>query len=108
MAQNGLLGYTLPSFSFRQWEHLSSQAAGALSPKEIEKTYVVHADLRAIGDMYTRVVTIPPEEMTKYTEGHGSTTRFWYNYFAGNRVSLFERLQQAVRRVLDAGNPVEM
>jgi hypothetical protein len=107
MAQNELLGYTLPSFSFRQWEHLSSQAAGALSPKEIEKTYAVHADLRAIGDMYVKIVTIPPEEMKGYTSG-GSGERFWYNYFAGNRVGQFERLQQAVRRVLDAGNPVEL
>jgi hypothetical protein len=107
MAQNGLLGYTLPTFGFRQWEHLSSQAVGALSPKEIEKTYAVHADLRAISDMYAKLVTIPPEEMKDYTSG-GSGERFWYNYFAGNRVGLFERLQQAVQRMLDAGNPVEM
>ncbi len=105
MAQNGLLGYTLPAFSFRQWEHLSSQAAGALSPREIEKTYAVHADLRALGDMYARLVTIPPEEMKGYISG-GSQERFWYNYFAGNRVGLFERLQQAIQRVLDAGNPL--
>jgi hypothetical protein len=43
----------------------------------------------------------------QYTGG-GSGERFWYNYFAGNRVGQFERLQQTVRRVLDAGNPVEL
>jgi len=108
MAQNGLLGYTLPAFGFRQWEHLSSQAVGALSPKEIEQTYAVHAALRAIGDMYAKLVTIPPEEMKDYTSGGSSMSHFWYNYFAGNRVGLFERLQQAVRRVLDTGNPVQL
>lgn len=106
MAENGLLGYPLPAWSFRQWEHLSSQSVGALSSKEAEKIYALHADLRAIDNLYAKVVTIPPEEKDEYTHG-GSGQRFWYNYFAGRRVGLFERLQQAVGRVLDAGNPLE-
>jgi hypothetical protein len=106
MAESGLLGYSLPAWSARQWEHLSSQAVGALSPQEITKTYALYADLRALGDLYTQLLTIPPEEKDEYTHG-GSGQRFWYNYFAGRRVGLFERLRQTVQRVLDAGVPLE-
>ncbi len=105
MAENGLLGYPLPAWSLRQWERLSSYAVGALSPKEIEKVYALQADLRAIDNLYAKLVVIPPEERKEYESGSGA--RFWFNYFAGRRVGLFSRLQQTVQRVLDGGNPLE-
>jgi hypothetical protein len=105
MAENGLVGYALPAWSFQQWEHLSAKAAGALSPEEIEKVYALYADLRAFDTLGTKLVTIPPDEMKEYQSG-GSLSRFWYNYFAGRRVDLFQRIQQTVQRVLDGGNPL--
>jgi hypothetical protein len=106
MAQNGLLGYTLPEPSLTQWTHLSAQAVGALSPEEVAKVYAFYADLRAVGPLYTQLVTIEPLERDEYAHG-GSAQRFWYNYFAGRRVTLFVRLEQTVRRVLEGDAPLK-
>jgi hypothetical protein len=104
MAENGLLGYPLPAWSLQQWERLSARAAGALSPKEIERVYALYADLRALDALYPQLVTIPPQELKEYESG--SSARFWYNSFAGRRVGLFQRLHQTVQRVLDGDHPL--
>jgi hypothetical protein len=105
MAQNGLLGYSLPHWSSARWQTFPPQALAILSGAEIERVYRCYSDLGGISDLYTKVVTIPPEEMKEYTQG-GSGSRFWYNYFAGNHVGAFRRLDALVSRVLSAGDPL--
>jgi hypothetical protein len=101
MAQNGLLGYTAPSWSVARWERLAPQTAGALDKRDIFSLTRVYAGLQEIGDLYGQILTIPDDERAILDH-----ERFWYNRFAGNRIRFFERLQRQVTETLSLGNPI--
>jgi len=105
MAAHGLLGYSLPRLGDVRWKKLPPQALAVLGEREVEKAYALYRDLDAIAALYAQLVTLSPEEEKEYAGG-GSAGRFWYNYFAGRHIRSFERLDEIVRRVLGAGNPL--
>jgi hypothetical protein len=102
IAQNGLLGYTVPRWSAVRWERLAPQTAGALDERDIFSLTRVYAGLQAITDLYGQILTIPDDERALLDR-----ERFWYNRFAGNRIRFFERLQRQVTETLALGNPLE-
>lgn len=97
MAYGGMLGYTLPEWSFVRWERFPPQAFGALRTKEVADLDVLYRELRAITEMYAKLVTFSPEERDELNHD-----RFWYNRFAGWRAPAFERLAQVVGHALSA------
>lgn len=96
MTEHGLLSYTLPEWSFVRWDAFAPESFGALTSEELVKLDSAFRDLRAVTDMYTRMVTLTPQEQ-EYV-----FTRFGYNQFAGWRTPAFERLAVVVDRVLNA------
>jgi hypothetical protein len=97
MANGGMLGYTLPEWSFVRWERFPPQAFGALRTKAVAELDVLYRELRAITEMYAKLVTFSPEERDELNHD-----RFWYNRFAGWRAPAFERLAQVVGHALSA------
>jgi hypothetical protein len=102
MAQNGLLGYTVPRWSAMRWERLAPQTAGALDQRDIFSLTRVYNGLQEISDLYGQILTIPDDERAILDHD-----RFWYNRFAGNRIRFFERLQRQVTETLSLGNPLD-
>lgn len=96
MTENGLLGYTLPDWSFVRWDAFAPESFGALTSAELVKLDSAYRDLRAITDMYAQFVALTPKEWEQVS------TRFGYNDFAAWRAPAFERLAQVVHRVLSA------
>lgn len=96
MADAGWLGYTLPELPSVRWDHFPPDALAALSRKQALEIDALYRDLRAVTDLYAKMMRIEPEERELLQN------RFWYNHFAGNRVERFQRLAPVVRRALDA------
>jgi hypothetical protein len=96
MADAGWLGYTPPELPSVRWDHFPPDALAALSRKQALEIDALYRDLRAVTDLYARMMRIEPEERELLQN------RFWYNYFADNRVERFQRLAPVVHRALDA------
>jgi hypothetical protein len=62
MAYGGMIGYTLPEWSFVRWERFPPQAFGALRTKEVAELDMLYRELRAITEMYAKLVTFSPDE----------------------------------------------
>jgi hypothetical protein len=102
MAQNGLLGYTVPRWSVARWERLAPETMGALDKGDIFSLTRVYNGLQEVADLYGQLLTIPDDERAILDH-----ERFWYNRFAANRIRFFERLQKQITETLALGNPLE-
>lgn len=105
LAANGLLGYTLPHWSFTRWQRLEPKTYAAFTEKEIVGIDQMNRALESITDLYTALVTLTPgdkAELAKNMDG-----RFWMNDFADWRVSTYEKLTAAVQQVLNKLNPLD-
>lgn len=101
MAAGGLLGQTLPHWSFVRWERIPSEALGSLDAKGVAELDRIYRDLRDVTDLYTQLITLFPDERALLDRD-----RFWYNHYAGMRLSTFTRLRTVVERVLTAHHPL--
>ncbi len=99
MAYGGLLEHPAPRWSFARWESSESDTLAALNAKEVEQLEQINLDLRAFTDLYTRIITLSPQEQTQISSG-GSSQRFWAGYFANWRQDQFTRLNQMANRIL--------
>ena len=100
MAAGGLLGQTLPHWSFLRWETATPEAIGALDKKDVEKIDQIYRNLRTVTDLFTQLVTLQPDERAQL-EG----TRFWANRYADMRSGTFDRLGQVVESVISTKSP---
>ena len=101
MAAGGLLGQTLPHWSFLRWETATPEAIGALDKKDVEKIDQIYRNLRTVTDLFTQLVTLEPEERAQLEHD-----RFWANRYADMRSGTFERLGKVVDSVLFANPPL--
>jgi hypothetical protein len=104
MAQNGFLAYALPEWSYVRWEEANPTWLAGLTAKEIAQIDQIYRDLKQIRTLYTRLVTISPQEQEMMS--HGSSARFWYNTYANMRSGIFPLLDETVRRVLAQRDPL--
>jgi len=104
MAQNGFLAYALPEWSYVRWEAPSPHWLAGLNEKEIAQLDQLYRDLKQIRTLYTRLVTISPQEQEMMS--HGSSARFWYNTYANMRSGIFPLLNETVQRVLTQRDPL--
>lgn len=105
MAENGLLGYSLPHWSLARWQRLEAITFPGFTADELTAIDQINRGLESIVDIYTQLVTLTPEEQAQI-DGGGSVGRFWATYYAGWRDLTFTRLTQAVNQVLDAPQPI--
>lgn len=104
MAENGLLSYPLPHWSLARWQRLEAITFPGFTAAELTAVEQINRGLESIVDIYTKLVTLTPEEKAQI-EGGGSVGRFWPSYYATWRDLTFTRLTQAVNQVLDAPLP---
>jgi len=95
LAEQGLLGYTLPPWSSIRWDAFSAENFGALLPKELFALDRAYRDLRDFGEAYAKLLVIPAQEQEVL-----SGDRFWPSRFAEPRAGEFDRLTQTVARLL--------
>ena len=95
MAEKGFLTYPLPHWNFTRWNHAQPIWLAALDGKEVVQIDQFYRDLQLIQDLYTRTITLTPEETEVLKE------RFWANRFGGMRDLLFDRLAKVVERTLN-------
>jgi hypothetical protein len=104
LAANGLLGYTLPHWSFARWARMEAETYAAFTEKEIVGIDQMNRALESITDLYTALVTLTPEDKAELAKNMGG--RFWMNDFADWRVSTYEKMAGAVQQVLGASPPL--
>ncbi|HKV84480.1 MAG TPA: hypothetical protein VJN88_07990 [Ktedonobacterales bacterium] len=73
----GLLNQTIPRWSHVRWQHVSPRALAEISPKDLAVMDQCYRDLDAISDLFTKLITLNPDEKAYLDGGH----RFWYNNF---------------------------
>jgi len=101
MAAGGLLDYAVPRWSFTRWERIFPQVVATLEPKQVAEIDQIYRDLRAISELFEKLVTLTPEERQELDRD-----RFWYNRYAGWRGAMFERLSALVTRASALQNPM--
>ena len=101
MAENGLLSYSLPEWGFNRWENLAPKSLASFTIGDLQMIDGMYRGLHAITDIYAKLVTITPDEMTELNKD-----RFWVNRYADWRNDLFTRLTTEAERVLRANNPL--
>lgn len=101
MAAGGILGQTVPHWSFARWEGILPGTVATLDRSEIVAIDQMNRDLRTIADLFTQLVTMTPSEMAQLEKD-----RFWMNRYAGFRVGTFERMEAVVARVLKSSHPL--
>jgi hypothetical protein len=105
MAENGLLGYSLPHWNLARWQRLEAMTFAAFTEGELSAVDQINRSLETVVDIYTQLITLTPDEQSQMESG--SVRRFWASYYAGWRDLTFTRLTQTVNQVLDAPHPIE-
>lgn len=101
MAAGGLLGYAAPHWSFTRWERIFPQVVATLDTKQVAEIDQSYRDLRAISELFEKLVTLTPEQRQDLDRD-----RFWYNRYADWRSVTFERLSALVTRASALQNPM--
>lgn len=101
MAAEGLLQYAAPRWSFTRWERIFPQVVATLEPKQVAEIDQTYRDLRAISEVFEKLVALTPEERAELDRD-----RFWYNRYADWRGTMFERLSALVTRASALRNPM--
>ncbi len=104
LAENGLLGYDLPHWSFSRWERLEADTYAAFTEKELAGIDQINRALAGVTDLYRDLVTLTPEDKADLAKNMGG--RFWMNDFARMRDGTYSKLATAVQKVLSAANPL--
>jgi hypothetical protein len=105
MAEKGLLGYALPTWSFDRWRRLEAVTFPAFRDAELAGVDQINRGLESISALYRQLITLTPDEQQQVDE-QSSVRRFFPTYFADWRDLTFTRLTQAVNQVLDAPHPL--
>ncbi|HLJ81336.1 MAG TPA: hypothetical protein VKT52_07625 [Ktedonobacterales bacterium] len=100
LAANGLVGYTLPHWSFSRWERMEAETYAAFEGKEIAGIDKMNRALESITDLYTALVTLTPEDKAEFMKNMDG--RFWMNDFAFYRIATYEKIADAVQQVSGA------
>jgi hypothetical protein len=101
MAYGGMLARVLPHLSYVRWERMPPEALATLNAKVLTELDSTYSDLHIITDLYSQLVTLPPDEREQL-----NGDRFWYNRFAYLHSGYFAQLNPVVERVLAARNPL--
>lgn len=101
MVAGGLLGQTLPHWSFLRWETATPEAIGALDKKDVVTIDQLYRNLRTVTDLFTQLVTLQPEERAQLEHD-----RFWANRYADMRSGTFDRFGKVVESALSTELPL--